>query len=319
MPNYYGEKICQGIVKSKDIPCTNLAYFSSENKILCGVHSKKDKNRTKLLTNPNKERLIRELLDQRNKEIVKESLENRKNKKKGKVVVTKLRMMSSPEHIKGYLNIFPNFKHQNRKDGFGCSKLSPKSLGPINHGMLGLPPSKNLENYHQFSKFWKFELDKDNKIKQKYIENRKIAYLDPIPYRHKYDRKTLKEENNNINIPEFSMYYDKDGNEHRYNYLECRYFYCHFYQRLVLEEKDFFELKKFIKDGINLNIVGYDGYDVDQRSDVLTKTLWDCYNDTSKPFGHELVLYTMLVEEDTEKYPWNIYYKNNKEKYKNVI
>jgi len=43
------------------------------------------------------------------------------------------------------------------------------------------------------------------------------------------------------------------------------------------------------------------------------------YLDKSKPFGHELVLYTMLVVSDSKDYPWNIYYKNNKKLYENVI
>ena len=125
-----------------------------------------------------------------------------------------------------------------------CMKLSPKSLGPIHHEMPGLPPAQNLENFHQFAKFWKFELDDDGDIKDIYKQNRVNAYLDPIPYRHKYDRKTLSKYNNNINRPMFSMYYDKHGNEHRYSYLECRYFYSHFYEKLVSKEPEFYEIKK---------------------------------------------------------------------------
>ena len=67
-------------------------------------------------------------------------------------------MMKKPELIDGYLNVFPNYKHQNRKDGYGCAKLSPKSLGPVNHGMPNLPIAKNIENYHQFAKFWDYSI-----------------------------------------------------------------------------------------------------------------------------------------------------------------
>ena len=108
------------------------------------------------------------------------------------------------------------------------------------------------------------------------------------------------------------MYYDKDGKEQRYNYLQCRYFYCHWYEFLVKKEKDFQELKQKILDGYNINIVGYDGYSVD-------KDLWICFNDTGKPFGHELVLYTMLVEDNRDKYPWNRFYRENSYLYENVI
>jgi len=310
--NYYGEKQCQGTIKSKNTPCNNFAYFLSNNQFLCGVHSKKDKNRQKLPKNPNKAKIFLEKMKKRNLEIRNAKVLNKNAGKSGHVICSKLRMMKMPDYIKGYLNIFPNYKHQNRKDGFGCARLSPKSLGPIMHSMPNLPPAKNLENYHQFAKFWKFELDKDNQILDKYIKARAKAYQDPIPYRHKYDRKTLKQCNNNINIPEFSVYYTKDGKERRYSYLQCRYFYCHYYELLVQKEPDFAVLQKKIQEGYNLNIVGYDGY-------PITKSLWDHYNDTTLPFGHELVLYTMLIESNPKKYPWRVFYEKNKELYKNVI
>lgn len=49
-----------------------------------------------------------------------------------------------------------------------------------------------------------------------------------------------------------------------------------------------------LNEGFNLNIVGYDAYQP-------TKTLEEHYLDDSKPFGHELVLYTLL---STTEYPW---------------
>jgi hypothetical protein len=309
--NYYGEKKCQSLIKSTGKPCTNLTYFQSDGKLLCGVHSKKDKNRIKLKKNPNKAKLFLEEIKKHNLEIRNQAALNKNAGKKGDVVCSKLKMMQKPDYIKGYLNIFPNYKHQGRKDGFGCSRLSPKSLGPVNHNMPGIPPAKNLENYHQFAKFWKFELDKDNQIIDKYKIARNKAYQDPIPYRHKYDRKTLKK-HGNVNVPEFSVYYTKNGEERRYNYLQCRYFYCHYYESLAQKEPDFTRLNKKINEGYNINIVGYDGYQV-------TKSIWDCYNDTSKPFGHELVLYTMLIEQNPKKYPWNIFYEKNKDLYKNIF
>ena len=63
---------------------------------------------------------------------------------------------------------------------------------------------------------------------------------------------------------------------------------------------DFQTLKEWVQHGINLQIVGYDAYPV-------TDTLWNHYLDTSTPFGHELVLYTLLTESNPEQYPWNLY------------
>lgn len=312
MQSYYGEQTCEEIVKSSKKNCNNSAYFYSNGKLLCGVHSKKDSNREKLPINPDKKSNDEQEMQNRKLEIDEQAKQNREEEKKGNVKVSKLRMMKSPEYFKGYLNVFPNYKHENRKDGFGCKSLSPKSMGPVGHQMPNLPPAKNIENYHQFAKFWKFEMDKNGNILPQYLQARIDAYNSTTPFRHKHERQTLLKYNNNVNIPEFSMYYDKDGKEHRYNYLDCRYFYCHFYEILAKEDSNFLKLKEMINNGYNLNIVGYDGFNVE-------KSTLEHYYDTSRPFGHELVLYTLLVEEDSSKYPWNIYYEKNVEKYENVI
>jgi hypothetical protein len=308
---YFGEKNCEDIVKSKNTACTNKAYFASGNKLLCGVHCKKYNNVAKLPKNPNEHIIYENKLKEMKIEIDKIAEANKANGKMGHIIVSKMHMMKNPIYVNGYLNVFPNYKHQNRPDGFGCMKLSPKSLGPVHHNMPGLPAATTIENYHQFSKFWQFELDDNDAILEKYKLARIEAYTAP-PLRHKYDKKTLLKYNNNINIPKFSMYYDKDGNEHRYTYLQCRYFYCHYYELLATKEKDLITLKKMIKNGYNLNIQGYDGYNI-------TMNLMEHYNDISKPFGHELVLYTLLVENDPAKYPWNIFYELNKQIYHNVI
>lgn len=311
MTTYYGEQSCQATIKSNSKPCTNNAYFISGEKLLCGVHCKQYSNVLKLPKNPNKNIIYNNELLKRQKQIEICAEKNKINNTLGKVIVSKMYMMKTPNNVDGYLNVFPNYKHQNRKDGFGCMRLSPKSLGPVIHNMPGLPDATTIENYHQFAKFWKFELDENGEILEQYKKNRIKAYTSP-PMRHKYDKKTLSKYNNNVNVPEFSVYYDKYGNEHRYNYLQCRYFYCHFYELLVQKEQDFLRLKDMIKNGYNLNIQGYDGYNV-------TNDLMVHYTDTSRPFGHELVLYTMLTEEHSENYPWNKYYEKNKEIYADVI
>ena len=67
-----------------------------------------------------------------------------------------------------------------------------------------------------------------------------------------------------------------------------------------------------IGNSYNLNIVGYDGY-------KPLEDYMEMYLDTTKPFGHEMVLYTMLNEEDRTKYPWNIFYEENKKIYEGLI
>ncbi len=299
---YYGEKKCQAKYKSGD-PCKNWAYYEQSNKILCGQHSDKSE-RKKLKKDPNAAKKRLELYQERQKLVEKIAKANQKKGEKGDVICSKLRMMKQPEHFDGYLKIFPNYKHQNRKDGLGMKSLSPKDIGPINHQMPGLPVAKNLENYHQFAKVFPWEVDSNDKIKESSIKHRIKGYQDEEPHRHKFSREEILKYSDNVNIPLFSVYYDQEGQEHRYSYLECRYFYCYWYEKLVKDLPDYNKLKKLRDRGYNLQIVGYDGYHVEQD-------LWQCYLDTSRPFGHELVLYTMLVEEDSKKYPWNRYYKEN--------
>lgn len=193
---YFGETICQATFKTTNKQCANKAYYKQDNQYLCGVHSKKTE-RTKLPVNPNKAVNKLKEIEKQIEVIRKAAKENRDNNQKGNIILSKLRMMQEPHYVKGYMCVFPNFKHENRQDGYGCAKLSPKSIGPINHNMPNLPPAKNLENYHQFAKFWDFEFDENDKLRKKYFKKRKEAYLDETPYRHKYDRKTL---NNIIKI-----------------------------------------------------------------------------------------------------------------------
>jgi hypothetical protein len=309
---FYGESVCVETVKSTKNACANFAYYKNpDGKYLCGVHSKKD-NRITLLKNPDREKNRLAELKRRMKIGKQRAKENKKNGQKGDIIITKLKMMRPPVYVEGYSMIFANYKHQNRKDGYGCMRLSPKSLGPVVHNMPNLPIAKNLENFHQFAKFWKFELDEEGNIKEEYVRYREDGYKSNIPMRHKYPKSDVLKKNNKKLAQEFAMFYDQNGKERRYTYMESRYFYCHFYEKLASKENDFKKLQKSLKNGFNLNIVGYDGYHVD-------KSLWECYNDVRRPFGHELVLYTLLTVENPENYPWNQFYRENKELYSNVI
>jgi len=312
----YGEERCEGEYgsgKKKGERCENLAYFKANEKYYCGVHSRKYENRETLKKIPKdlKEKNEDEAIMKEEEEIKLASYENKLKGKKGNVVVTKLKMMKRLDYIQGYLKVFPNYKHDKRKDGFGCKSLSPKSMGPINHGMKELPIAKNLENYHQFSKFFKDEVI-DEKITEDAIDRRKNGFNDDVPHRNKFDVKELKKNVKNINIPLFSMYYDKNGEERRYTYIQARYFYCHWYERIATYDDNFKKLKKFMNDGYNLQIVGYDGFEP-------IKELMEHYIDDTRSFGHELVLYTMITVEDSKEYPWNKYYKENNDIYKDVI
>src|SRR3989344_6186531 len=129
---YYGETICQG-KSQKGVPCSNKAYYKSGPLFVCGVHSRKNENRVKLPVNPNAGQRRQERLEERQVLVKNVAQQNKELDVKGRVILSKLRMMKEPEHNDGFLKVFPNFKHGHREDVFGCATLSPKSMGPIEH------------------------------------------------------------------------------------------------------------------------------------------------------------------------------------------
>jgi hypothetical protein len=211
------------------------------------------------------------------------------NKSSGNVIVAKMYMNKPVGLLDTYINVYPNNRHGGLQCGLGLPSLSPMRIGPIDHGQPELPMSINLENFHQGNKVFPCEVYKD-KITQKFYDTRYDMYRDPIPHRHKYTKS---------DVPLYSIWVDKLGVEHRVDYITSRQFYCNFYERHTINNPDFIKLQEKLKDGFNLRICGYDGY-------PITMTPEEHYLDPSKPFGHELVLYTMLVCEPKD-YPWRKY------------
>jgi hypothetical protein len=219
---------------------------------------------------------------------------------RGKLMLTKLLMMRDPSPVPGFLRVYPNYKHQNKADGFGCMRLSPKWLGPVEHGQPGLPPALNIENFHQGTKVFEQELDAEGNPSELYIANRLRFYTDPVPHRHKYQGTTGL----NKNIPIYFLWLDhRDSSEHRLTYVESRQFYCNFYERLASVQPDFKRLVELMDEGTNLQICGFDAKPLGEN-----ESLDKAYLDPSVPFGHERVLYAMLCLRDTpECYPWRKY------------
>lgn len=295
---YYGEEPCSAIYKSgskKGQACINKAYYLTEKGVYCGVHSNRQ-SREALPKNPLAKKQKEERLDQDLVLLEKVAKENKERGCRGKVRIYKMRMRREVERFPGYLLVFPNFKHGNRKDGLGLPSLSPMKLGTINGEAL------NLENWWQFSKVYPFEADEQGSPSPLYFENRKRGFSDPIPHRHKYDRKILAS-HGNVNKPLYSLFGDK-----RYSYVQARYFYCHNYEVMAKKEESFYHLQDLLQQGYNLQICGYDGYEVKED-------LYLHYLDESKPFGHELVLYTLLTTEEEEEYPWNRYKREHQDLY----
>ena len=198
--------------------------------------------------------------------------------------------------------MFPNYKHQNRADGFGCASLSPMSLGPVKHRQKGLPDCKLLENYHQFNKVYDCDLGKDGKPDKKFYKDQISAYRSSTGQRHKYKGKMMIKGVLKRPSTLYCLHLDTNGRPTKYDYVQSRYLYCYFYEKLVKGVADLATLRSMLKKGTNLQLVGYDGYPV-------IKDLMFHYTNPAKPFGHEMVLYTLLTESDPREYPWHKYYE----------
>lgn len=204
---------------------------------------------------------------------------------KGDVIMAKMGFFKKLKNSDGFVNVFPNHKHANRTDGIGMSTLSPMTLGPVEHGQEGLPNAVNLENFWQQSKWFPCETE------DQFNNNRATGYLMIKPKRHKFKR-GMK--------PTGWVWEPKNGERHVLHWVQSRQFYCNFYERLVKENAEFIELKKMVDDGQNIQICGYDALpDLIKACDIEK---W--YLQGVHPFGHEAVLFTMLVEPDENKWPW---------------
>ena len=295
MASYYGERQCASVKNNKQ--CSNKAYFLGilSGTLLCGVHSRKI-DKEILPKNPNKKQIEEDLRKKRKEDTILSASENAKNGQPGDIILYKMKMMKPIDYKHGYMNVFPNYRHE-------MPELSPKSIGPIVHGQPGLPIALNLENFHQGNKVFPDEIDSSGNILNSFYETQIAFYNDPVPHRHK--------PNATGNIPVCSIWTLKTGEKKRISYFESRQFYCTYYERTVKNERAYAKLHELHQMGFNLQICGYDAYPVGSNSNSNSNSnsdssLEECYLDTTRPFGHELVLYSMLVL-NPENYPWRKY------------
>lgn len=324
---YKGARVCEYPQKKSGAPCANLAYYlvRSDGRYSCGVHcDRKDTaNVATLKADPNAAK--KRTLAMRNNRMAADRVarENAAHGKRGRVRQYRMRMMTNPPLAAGWLNVFPNRRHGNRKDGVGLPRLSPMTLGPVHHRQPGLPPAKNIENYHQFNKVWPMELGLAWRMNEGtgkdtwpdpdavFFVRQKAGYEDVEPHRHKFSTKEQREQAlmttgaENRNAPCYSVHQTLDGAWRRFSYVESRYFYCKAFEALATHGNlSWMRLKGMLDDGYQLVLCGYDAYNIEDDSG---HDLYWHYCNPGHPFGHEMVLHALLVTEDPSDYPWNQY------------
>ena len=298
---YKGEKTCEGSYKSgakKNQPCDRPAYYNVAGKLLCGAHSK-DTARVELPVNPNKSQVAKAANDNREDRVVELMTMNMKEGLKGQVIVTKLYGRKNPEHREGFMSVFPNNKHGDRTDGLGMNTLSPMRMGPIVHFIPNAPIAKTLEDFWQSSKMYKCE-SQDGEPTEEYVRTRNAGFQNDKPQRHK---KVRDFESGVV----CSIWYDDKGGVHKLSYVESRQVYCTIYEHFARRSSQFAELVEARDNGMNLNIIGYDGHDVQRYPGKTLKEKFEvAYLDPKVPFGHEMCLQALLILEPNDL-PWRKY------------
>lgn len=307
---FYGEETCWSSRPEPD-GCKNKAYYwvpvkNGEGRLSCGVHARDPSARKDLpKRSPESRRKLAEKKKQKEDLEIRLALEaNLEAGRQGHVIVSKLRMMKAPPDVEGYLKVFPNFRHDGRTDGLGMSELSPMSLGPVNHTQPGLPPALHIEGLHQGQKCFP-AYQKNGKPTKDWYQTRLEMYSGP-PKRHHPGAKSA---DGSKNVPLYSIWVLPDGTEAKLSYVESRQIYCTYYERLATQTKSFKKLKRLRKSGTNLQIIGYDGYDLKLSPDLqenpskMEKIFEKYYLDGSRPFGHEVVLACLLLLKQ-DQFPW---------------
>jgi hypothetical protein len=206
-----------------------------------------------------------------------------------------MRMRQNVQTAKGFLNIFPNNRHGDRKDGRGMPSLSPMRMGPVMHNQTELPHAKSIENFHQGNKVYASQYDAQlDKPTPAFYETQREMYTDDVPHRHHPAASSRLR-------PLFSVFYVGDV-EYRLSYVESRQLYCHYYEAFARADPAYKTLENLIEQGYHLQMCGYDAYDVE--GDWSDPNVWEAYYlDPSRPFGHERVLACMLSI-SSEDVPW---------------
>jgi hypothetical protein len=274
--------------------CGRPAYYAVNNSPRCGYCANKHTaGRKKLKKDPNstekeEEALLVHQATIENARDATRDVASRVNLFKLKGIIPKI-----PQEA-GYITVLPNKANRSgleRSDGaLNMSSLSPRCIGPVEHGQPDVPPALSIECFHQGSKYFS-----EMGSMEQFRETQRVIFADPSAPRH---NPFAKLNGKNRNIPEFFVWIDhRTGVEHHLGYVESRQFYCNFLERAIIDKPDMHKLRCLLAEGYQLLICEHDAHSPAGR------TIEEIYLDPSRPFGHGFVIYTMLVY-PPEQWPW---------------
>jgi hypothetical protein len=275
-------------VKSKNKICGRFCGWKNGNEYTCGMHKKKDVVYEK----------VKKLKDEKQKQREKENL---KRRKQHKVTVERQKLKNNKNGKKGLVICDKKIHYRAKNvidkrdplhDGFlninVCSSAKGiwKELSPMYLGNdVGIPTSETEDGskdgkkltFLNIESLWQSMKKYENESWEDYYETR----VEWSKHKKGKRRKQFGKKANR-NIPEFSYWKGK-----KLSYMEARKsIYCPLYAKYVVKTEAYKRLKSLLNQGYNLCIIGYDGRIIDD----LKKE----FNDSSKPFGHEIVLVCLL-------------------------
>ncbi len=212
--------------------------------------------------------------------------------RQGKVKVGKLTASSDGNktwpHVDGFKNV--NVGAGSRGD---VKQLIPCYLGPIPLRFSKNTPrvvAQNMEVMWKFSRVFKKDIDSKGQPTKEWYKWRNKGWSDPEG--HHWVDKDLKGRKSDEQPVYFIL-----GQSRKLGFVTARTrIFCRTYAKLVIRTPGYKKLLDLIDKGINIHIMGPQGYDYAEKNGSLD----DCLFDGNRPFGHELILAGLLTG-DT---PW---------------
>jgi hypothetical protein len=215
---------------------------------------------------------------------------------KGKVQLGKQIHFRAPKHLDKSYPRLEGYTTVSVCSGGGKlgKSLSPFSLGPVTALEtcdIDLPECLIFENFWQNLKVFSMELDEKNNPLPVYYSRRLKGFKDPKPHRRVYPKKILEKAKAKC---EYSFW-----QRQKLSWVQARIkIYCPIYSELVQKTSAFKELKERKKNGENLLLIGYDGFDFNPPEDKeeLLRIARKHLVDETKTVGHEFVLICLLLD-----------------------
>lgn len=326
MSIFYGEHGCAATDASSTQKCDNKTCVGAQDTtaVFCKVHGR---GKPDLPQNPRAAEIKAESARAQVCRIETHKSVNVSLGLNGNLTVGKLGARQTAPVVPGALSVFPNFRGRTSVHGdtLGLPGLSPTVLGPVI--VQGVYPSRvaaTLEAFFQAAKVYPFldasfgDADPAETLRPKWHVNPSFF---ASGHAHAYAKADFKAaealqavrgpHNVDVKLPLFAVYLDSAGAPRRFTHIASRWFYCKAYEQLARRTAAYRDLLARVRAGVDVHLLGYDGY-------PPTRLLFDHYVDPTRPFGHELVLYTLLAADlaaDPPEHPWDAYHRLHAELY----